>query len=164
MWLKDFFSLANACIIVLGLISSASLSYAQDDTQVTSDPWSDNQLIEPQKLADILLDSLAVKPLILHVGVPFQFAIAHISGAKHTGMASRPEGIEALKKEVKELPRDKEIILYCGCCPWKNCPNIRPAFKVMQNVGFTKVKVLYISKNFQKDWINKNLPVDKGSN
>lgn len=158
---KKFSSHANTCIVILGLIFCTSLIYAQSKKQITSEPLSNEQLIEPEKLAKVLSDSLTEKPLILHVGVPFQFVNAHIPGAKHTGMASTSKGIESLKKEVKELPRDKKIILYCGCCPWKECPNVRPAFKVMQEMGFTKVKVLYISKNFQKDWIDKKFPIEK---
>ena len=154
-------SIFAAFISVLVLFFSASLVYAQDVGQNTSDPWSENQLIEPEALAETLSDSLSAKPLILHIGVLFQFKIAHIPGAKHTGMASTPGGIETLKKEVESIPRDSQIILYCGCCPWKDCPNVRPAFKLMQEMGFTKVQVLFISKNLQKDWIDKNFSIEK---
>jgi 3-mercaptopyruvate sulfurtransferase SseA len=150
----------SAYIIALALYSSASLIYAQDK-QVTSDPWPDNQVLKPEKLEKMLSNSTEVKPLIMQVGVSFQYKNAHIPGAKYTGMAATPEGIESLKKEVQKLSRDKEIILYCGCCPWKDCPNIRPAFKTLQQMGFKNVNALYISKNFQTDWIDKKFPVEK---
>lgn len=142
--------------------------YAQDSKQTSnppnfqsSDPWSDSSLAEPEMLAKTLSDSLAVKPLILHVGVSFQFKNAHIPGALHTEMASTPEGIEALKNEVKNLPLNTGITLYCGCCPWNDCPNIRPAFKLLQQLGFTKVNILHIPTNFQKDWIDKKYPIER---
>mgnify|MGYP001607566223 CR=1 FL=1 len=101
------------------------------------------------------------KTFVLHTGVPFLYRSAHIPGSVHVGQASTAEGIEKLKKEVQGLPRDKEIILYCGCCPWKDCPNMRPAFKAMQEMGFTKIKALYLPNNLEQDWIEKGFPIEK---
>jgi hypothetical protein len=165
--MKHKMSFTFICIILFIFISTISLIYAQDSTLTSnppnfqsSTPSFDSSLIEPGTLAKALSDSKAAKPLIFHVGVTFQFK-THIPGAKHTGMASTPEGIKTLKQAAENLERSKEIILYCGCCPWKDCPNIRPAFRLLQHMGFTKVKVLHIPKNFQTDWIDKNFPIEK---
>lgn len=162
-----------ASLSIILFIFTASFLYAQDTRQTSNNRISqssyipifqsfDSSLIEPAVLAKTLSDSLAAKPVILHVGVPFQFKNAHIPGAKHTGMASTPDGIEALDK-LEKLPTDTTIIIYCGCCPWKDCPNIRPAFRELQQSGFTKVYTLHISTNFQKDWIDKKYPVEKSN-
>ena len=45
-----------------------------------------------------------------------------IIGAVYAGPGNKPEGIEALKKEVAGLSKDADIVLYCGCCPMEKCP------------------------------------------
>ncbi len=157
MELKKIFTFVSIILFVF----TASLLHAQDTSQTSKLPTFQSSSIEPAMLAKTLSDSATTKPVILHVGVPFQFKNAHIPGAKHTGMASTSEGTESLKKEVENLPHDTTIIIYCGCCPWKDCPNIRPAFRELQKMGFTKVSVLHISTNFQKDWIDKKYPVER---
>jgi thiosulfate/3-mercaptopyruvate sulfurtransferase len=63
---------------------------------------------------------------------------------------------------VKSLPHDKLIVLYCGCCPWGHCPNVRPAYHQLNAMGFNHVKVLYIANNFGTDWVDKGYPTIKG--
>jgi len=67
-----------------------------------------------------------------------------------------------LRKRVKSLPHTQAIVLYCGCCPWSHCPNIRPAFKELSAMGFSNVKVLYVANNFGTDWVDKGYPTVKG--
>ena len=50
-----------------------------------------------------------------------------------------------LKEAVEKLPRDREIVIYCGCCPWDKCPNMQPAFAALREMGFTKAKALFIA-------------------
>ena len=73
-----------------------------------------------------------------------------------------PSGIESLENTVASVPKDKQIVLYCGCCPWNRCPNVGPAYKRLHDLGFTNVKVLYIANNFGDDWVNKGYPAVKG--
>jgi hypothetical protein len=74
----------------------------------------------------------------------------------------KPEGLAALKKALEELPRRQAVVLYCGCCPWADCPNVRPAFKMVREMGFKDVRVLYVVKDLQHDWIDKGFSVTKG--
>ena len=67
------------------------------------------------------------------------------------------------KVAAGKLPRDREIILYCGCCPWGNCPNVKPAVELLKQMGFTHVKAMFVESNFAKDWIDKGYPVELGS-
>src|SRR5437879_6752144 len=48
-------------------------------------------------------------------------------GALFHGPGASRDGIEDLKKWAQNVPRSQSIVLYCGCCPWNRCPNIRPA-------------------------------------
>jgi hypothetical protein len=54
------------------------------------------------------------------------------------------------------------IVLYCGCCPWSHCPNLNPAYDTLRQMGFSKVKVLYLANNFGADWVDKGYPVANG--
>jgi thiosulfate/3-mercaptopyruvate sulfurtransferase len=87
---------------------------------------------------------------------------AHIPGAIMAGPGSQAEGVESLKKAVHELPRNGEIVLYCGCCPFVRCPNVRPAYTALREMGFSHVKVIAIETNLHTDWVAKGYPVEKG--
>ena len=39
---------------------------------------------------------------------------------------------------------------------------MKPAADALQALGFTNVKVLYISDNFGANWVDKGYPVAKG--
>lgn len=120
-----------------------------------------SRLMNPEDLVK-LLQSGKEKPLMLQVGSHMLFLQAHIPGSEYVGPASNEAGLQQLRKRVESLPRTKFIILYCGCCPWSHCPNIKPADDALQSMGFTNVKVLYISDNFGTDWVDKGYPTAKG--
>ncbi len=119
------------------------------------------ELIQPQDLLKTL-KSGAVMPTVLYVGPHFLYAQAHIAGAEFIGPASSPGPLDKLRKRVARLPRNSPMVVYCGCCPWEHCPNIRVAFNELRKMGFTAVKALYIANNFGADWVDKGYPVEKG--
>jgi len=139
--------------LVLTFVSSYAVS------QATSIPTG--RLINPEDLVKIL-QSGKENPLILQVGSHTLFLQAHIPGSEYVGAASTDGGLRQLRKRVESLPRNKFIVLYCGCCPWGHCPNVKPADDAMQALGFTNVKVLYISDNFGTNWVDKGYPTAKG--
>lgn len=100
-------------------------------------------------------------PLILQVGSRILFDEAHIAGAEYAGPASRPEGLALLRNRVANLPRQRAIVIYCGCCPWDRCPNIGPAWHLLHQMGFTHLRVLYIAQNFGADWADRGYAVEK---
>jgi thiosulfate/3-mercaptopyruvate sulfurtransferase len=117
-------------------------------------------LLQPAELVQ-MLDSSA-KPLVLQTGSHVLYAEAHIPGAEYAGPAGTSAGIEALRARVTGLNKDSPIVIYCGCCPWGRCPNIRPAYEQLPALGFTNVKALYLAQNFGTDWVDKGYPVAKG--
>ena len=127
--------------------------------QASSIPSS--QLIQPEELLKIVQSS-GEKPLILQVGSHVLYSQAHITGSEYAGAASTEAGLESLRKRVEALPKNKFIVLYCGCCPWPHCPNVKPAMDTLHSLGFTNVKVLYIANNFGADWVDKHYPVASG--
>ncbi len=120
------------------------------------------QLINPNELVKILQSSQDKKPLLIDVGSHVLFQQAHIPGSEYIGPASSPDGLQQLRKRLEKLPRSKFIVIYCGCCPWNHCPNVKPASDALRDWGFTNVKVLYIASNFGADWVNKGYPVASG--
>jgi hypothetical protein len=128
--------------------------------QGVAEPWKEAQLIEPAALAARLSDSRSAKPAILYVG-PRLLYRTRIPGALLAGPAGQPKGLELLKQAAAKLPHGREVVIYCGCCPWKDCPNIRPAFRALQEMGFEKVKVLTLPTSFLRDWMDKGFPVER---
>ena len=116
--------------------------------------------MQPAELAAMIKAGNA--PTILQVGFSVLYQQAHIPNAQYAGPGNSDDGIGNLKKQVDALPRDKPVVIYCGCCPWEKCPNIDAAYKQMTAMGFTKLKVLYLATNFGADWADKGYPVIRG--
>ena len=125
-------------------------------------PAGSPALIRPEELAKAIQSSRAAKPVVLNVGPRLIWVQAHIPGAEYIGPTSGPQGLEKLRARAAALPRDSFLVIYCGCCPWEHCPNIRPAYKELQQMGFTRLKVLYIANSFGTDWVEKGYPTAKG--
>ena len=130
---------------------------------VLAGAWAaDTAVVQPKELAGQLAGHRAAVT-VLCVGPNVLYRSKHIPGAIYAGPANRPEGLELLKAETAKLPRDREIVLYCGCCPWDHCPNMRPAIELMRQMGFTHVRALYVPDNFKADWIDQVYPVEEGA-
>jgi len=137
------------CRIPLLLLVAFSLVAA-------GDPWTDADVVRPEVVAKDI-----GTPLLLHVGFDVLYRASHIAGSEYAGPGSKPEGIDALKKAVAGQPKNREIVLYCGCCPWEKCPNIRPAFAALHDMGFTRVKVMFVPENLKADWTDKGYPAER---
>jgi len=152
--------------ILAGLVALCTRMPAQgpSGTPNESSAFSipEKQLVQPAELNRILADKNGDKPLVLQVGSRVLFEQAHIAGSEYAGPGSQQAGLDQLKKRVASTPKDKAIVLYCGCCPWNRCPNVAPAFKLLQSLGFSQVKVLYIANNFGSDWVEKGYSVARG--
>jgi rhodanese-related sulfurtransferase len=135
---------------------------ASQDKSTAPSPIPPADLMNTQDLAKILQSSQGERPLLIYVGFRFPYTQAHIPGSECLGPAAKPAVVQQLGKRVEGLPRNRLIVIYCGCCPWSHCPNVRPAYEALHNLGFTKLKVLYIPDNLGTDWVNKGYPVEKG--
>lgn len=142
-------------LAALTVIASTAFAY-----QASTIPQS--HLINPEELVKILQSSKGDKPLLIHVGFHVLYLQAHIPGSEYFGPGSDPAAIDKLRKRVASLPRDKFIVIYCGCCPWTHCPNLKPADDALRAMGFTNVKSLYIADNIATNWRDKGYPTAKG--
>ena len=118
--------------------------------------WKKNQVIEPSTLMALIKDKKAAKPPVYNIGF-----VSNIPGAVSVGSANTAKGLASLKTAVKNVAKTNTVIIYCGCCPFEKCPNVRPAFKALKEQGFTQAKLLNIPKNIKTDWIDKGYPVAK---
>ena len=125
-------------------------------------PIPDADLISAQDLARILQSPRRERPLLIYVGFRLPYTQAHIPASLFFGPAADAAVVQKLQKHVEALSRNKFIVVYCGCCPWSHCPNVKPAYEALHDSGFRKLKVLYIPDNLGTDWVNKGYPVEKG--
>jgi hypothetical protein len=140
------------------ILLAAVLGFSQE----VANPWPESAILEPADLARTL-GSSAKKPAVIAVAFPVLYRSKHIAGAVFAGPGNRPEGIEALKKAVAGMPKDSDVVIYCGCCPMVKCPNIRPSYHALKEMGFTHVRVLNIETNMATDWYGKGYPSEAGS-
>jgi len=116
-------------------------------------------LVEPKDLAAQLASNSA-RPAIFQVGPNVLFRSKHIPAAVYAGPGSKPEGLGLLENAVANLPRDRDLVIYCGCCPWDKCPNIQPALDLLHKLGFKRVRAMHVPTNFKTDWIDRGYPVE----
>ena len=152
MW----FWLSAVAVAAIVFLSSPSVT-GQD----TADSWTPSEVLAPAQVAK-QMSGKGAQPLIIHVGFPALYKGAHIPGSQFAGPGSKPPGLEELAKVTASTPKGREIVLYCGCCPWDKCPNVRPAYRQLHEKGFTNVKVLMIPTNIHTDWVEHGYPVEKG--
>ncbi|MEJ7692077.1 rhodanese-like domain-containing protein [Daejeonella sp.] len=116
--------------------------------------WEAKDLIQPAELASILANKKNKMPAIFNIGV-----VEDIEGAKRLGAASKKDNLENLKDHLSKLPKMGMVVIYCGCCPFEKCPNIRPAFALMKDMGFVNGRLLNIPVNLKQNWISKGYPM-----
>jgi thiosulfate/3-mercaptopyruvate sulfurtransferase len=140
------------------LISIATIGFVrfQGTKQTGTEPWTPGQLLAPADLAAVMNNSNGKKPIIICVGPG-----ALIMGSLDMGAAHEPANLEKLKQQLSLLPRDADIVIYCGCCPFEHCPNIRPAFTLLNEMKFTNAHLLNLEHNIKTDWVAKGYPTKK---
>ncbi len=143
-------------LIFVFLVVGAIFAFNNLTKQNSKEPWSEKQLLNPADLAKILQDPNGSKPILLSIGFG-----GGIIGSIELGPASEKTGMENFKKELAKYKKDANIVIYCGCCPFEHCPNVRPAFQLLNDMGFVNHKLLNLSTNLKTDWINKGYPINK---
>jgi len=133
-------------IIVLCLLFSQTLLAQKPIT------WTEDQLMDPAELAAAIKAKKNI-PLIFSVGPS-----AIIPKSKDIGMGKDAESLKKLKEKLEDEPKDKEIVIYCGCCPFDRCPNVRPVIELLKEMKFTNWKLLDLPHNINIDWIEKGYP------
>jgi hypothetical protein len=127
----------------------------------TAAPLKQAELIEPSALVKAL--DARVRPYVICVAFPVLYHGRHIRSAVFAGPGSSPEGMALLKLVASKLPKDGDIVIYCGCCPLEKCPNVRPALAQLKSMGFAHVRVLDVQSNMHNEWFSRGYP-SEGTN
>jgi rhodanese-related sulfurtransferase len=160
--LRTFILRISLFAALAAVVAFASAQVPTKPAASTTDDVPAASRIQPDELVAALKASGPQKPAILYVGPRAFYVQAHIPGAENIGPVSKPEGMEKLRARAASLPKDSPVVIYCGCCPWDHCPNIRPAFAELKKAGFTRVRVLYLATGLGPDWVDKGFPAAKG--
>jgi thiosulfate/3-mercaptopyruvate sulfurtransferase len=141
-------------IILIGLlILSGSFTKHSGIQDREPEPWTVRQLMAPADLASLLNNPNAKKPMVYSVGPG-----ALIRGSVDIGPAHEKANLEKLKEAISRLPKNADIVIYCGCCPFDRCPNIRPAFTLLNEMKYTNARLLNLEHNIRTDWVSKGYP------
>lgn len=138
-------------IITLALAFSGFIySYGQTPT------WKKEQMMSTKELADKITANAKDKPLIFNIG-----PMENIKTAMEMGRATSVTGIERIKSTVAMENKNKAIVVYCGCCSYASCPNIKPAYDALIAAGFKNTKVLELPVGIKEDWVAKGYPMEQ---
>ena len=138
--------------VLFGLATGVSL------VDQPTEPWRPDQLMPAADLAENIQHPTETPPLIICVGPS-----GVIKGSVETGPAQEKRNIAKLKRVLAKEKKDREIVIYCGCCPFKDCPNIRPAFSLLNSMHFTNHKLLDLPHNIKVDWIDRGYPMEESN-
>ena len=144
---RAFFS----CLSFAALFALPLFLLLPGSARTATDPWTASQTIQAEDLAKELAKSPSSLTIVC-TGFRRLFNSGHITGAQFHGPAGTDEGLKDLTAWAYSLPRSTKIVIYCGCCPMERCPNIRPAFSALRNLGFKDVRVLILPYDFAVDW------------
>jgi hypothetical protein len=146
-------------LIILLSVSITSICNAQTSINTKQsldkkDNWTQKDLIEPSALAAILANPKANQPKIFNIGV-----VDNIKGAINLGGVSEKENLQKFNNALSKLPKSTFFVVYCGCCPFERCPNIRPAVDLIKTLGFTNGRLLNLPTNLKQNWVDKGYPL-----
>ena len=139
-----------ALFLTIGALALILVSFKSQQKE----PWAQEQLLEPRDLALTINTPQSHQPIVLSVG-----PAAVIKNSIDIGATREKENLDKLKQHLKDVSKDETLVLYCGCCPFDKCPNIRPAFDLLNQLGFKNHKLLNLPHNIKMDWIDHGYPV-----
>ena len=148
-------------LMAIGMFASALFLVPNRHAQNSSDPWTKAESLEAPNLIKELNDPKSASTVVF-VGFQRLYTAGHVKGAQFHGSGGNPDGLKELKSWAAAVPKTTDLVIYCGCCPMERCPNVRPAFTALRELGFGKLRVLVLPSSFEADWAEKGYPYDRG--
>lgn len=142
----------NLKLLSLTLLMGTASLFAKAQNPIN---WTEKQLMEPATLAQTMEAKKDI-PLIISMGPG-----ALIPGSVDIGPGNEAENIAELKTLLASKKKSDKVVVYCGCCPFDRCPNVRPAITALKEAGFTNYSLLNLKTNLKTDWIDKGYPTTK---
>jgi thiosulfate/3-mercaptopyruvate sulfurtransferase len=131
------------------IFSGVLMSYSQQNV------WKKEQLMDTKELADKINVKSKDLPLIFNVG-----PMEAIKTAVNLGLGTSVTAMEKLKSTLSMENKNRVVVVYCGCCSYANCPNIKPAYDALIKGGFKNAKVLDLPEGIKPDWVAKGYPME----
>jgi thiosulfate/3-mercaptopyruvate sulfurtransferase len=144
----------KSIILSLFAIAFIATAFQSVTAQNSSEPWTPQQLLAPAALAKTINNPKTAQPMIYCVGPQ-----AVIKNSIEIGSAQVPTNLKNFKQQISKLPKNANIVIYCGCCPFAVCPNVRPAVNLLNEMKFSNFKLLNLPQNIKADWIDHGYPV-----
>lgn len=147
-----------------GSLGSILAAACRSSGTATSSGGSDTDigpLLAPASLAARIADVKTGKIAVLYIGPGVLFEKGRVPGARAIAALDSAEGRKALQEALAGISKDTEIVLYCGCCPVKSCPNVRPASAAVRSLGRQNAWVLDLPTRFATDWTEKGYPIER---
>jgi thiosulfate/3-mercaptopyruvate sulfurtransferase len=117
--------------------------------------WKKEQMMTTIELSTKIKTNAKDKPLIFNVG-----PMENIKGAIAVGAATNVTFGSKIQSYLTMESKTKAIVVYCGCCSYSSCPNIKPAYDYLIAQGFKNTKVLELPESIKPDWVAKGYPMD----
>lgn len=117
--------------------------------------WKKEQLMPTKEMADKINTNAKDKPLIFNVG-----PMDNIKGAVFVGRGTSISSIDKMKGTLSMENKNRTVVVYCGCCSYASCPNIKPAYDALISLGFKNAKVLDLPEGIGPDWMSKGYPME----
>jgi len=143
-------------LLLLFIIATSGHSFGLNNSAGENDPWTPQQLLAPADLAKTLNNPKSPQPVIFSIGMQ-----AIVKGSIDIGPVMMKENLNLLKQKLEKLQKNSQIVVYCGCCPFSRCPNVRPAMELLKTMQFTNYKLLNLPQNVKVDWIDKGYPMNQ---
>lgn len=118
--------------------------------------WKMKQLITVESLLKKMNDETKKENLIILNTGP----VEDIKGAINIGPVENEKYLNKLATVLDTIPKKKELVIYCGCCPLAVCPNLKPAYDMLKKRKYKNFHVLLLAQDLQEDWIDKGYPVE----
>jgi thiosulfate/3-mercaptopyruvate sulfurtransferase len=147
-----------AAVLLVVLVGACGGALDSSSAASSGWPWGLDSVTPAEFAKELAGASGADKPVVVCTAPPFLYRAAHIPGAVLHGPASSPDGLNSLTKWAETLPRASNVVIYCGCCPLAQCPNLAPAYRTLKGLGFTRVRVLLLQDSFKTDWFDRGYP------
>lgn len=138
-------------IILILLVSGVGIfsNYFQAPT------WKKEQLMPTVELSTKIKTNAKDKPLIFNVG-----PMENIKGAVAMGAGTNITFASRIQSALAMESKAKPIVIYCGCCSYASCPNIKPAYDALISLGFKNTRVLELPEGIKPDWVAKGFPME----
>lgn len=141
-------------LLFIGLPFFVTIATAFKKNELGS--WKEKQLITPEALVNQIKSGDTTNLVLLNTG-----PVEDIQGAITIGAVEDAKNLAKLKEYLKTVPTDKQVVIYCGCCPLSVCPNLKPAYDALKEMKFKNYKVLRLTHDLQEDWMDKGYPTQQ---